>query len=112
MKVVEVFGADLKKNPHGVEVRNLYNTPNAVISHILLKPGEALKKHITPVEVAFFVLEGNGVVKIGEEKREVWANTLIESPANIPHSWKNQSGSDFRVLVIKVPRPGESSKLT
>ncbi len=112
MKITEVFGTEQKKNPHGVDVRNLYNTENAVISHILLRPGEALKKHITPVDVAFFVLEGTGIVEIGEERREVGTNSLVDSPANIPHSWANNGPSDFRLLVIKVPRPKESSKLS
>ena len=38
-------------------------------------------------------------------------DTLIESPARIPHRWINESGEVFRVLVIKVPKPTEETKL-
>ena len=76
-----------------------------------MKPGESLKKHITPVDVVFYVLEGNGVVEIGDEKMEASADTLIESPAKIPHRWINDSSGLLRFLVIKTPRPSETTKI-
>jgi hypothetical protein len=36
---------------------------------------------------------------------------LIESPARIPHRWINESKAVFRVLVVKVPKPTEETKL-
>ncbi|NNK00096.1 MAG: cupin domain-containing protein [Desulfatitalea sp.] len=89
----------------------LYNTENAQAVHITLEPGEALKKHKTPVDVFFYVLEGKGVVEIGGEKQEVGQDTLINSPAKIPHCWYNESDAVLRFLVVKVPRPTESTKL-
>ncbi len=58
MKVIEVKNVQNKPNPHGVDVRNLSDTKNAQVAHITLKPGESLKKHIAPVDVIFYVLEG------------------------------------------------------
>ena len=78
---------------------------------ITLQPGEALKRHMTPVDVIFYVLEGTGVVEIGNERATVGKDTLIESPARIPHRWMNESGLIFRVLVVKVPKPTEETKL-
>src|SRR5512136_670621 len=98
MKVVEIKNIQSKPNPHGVDVRNISDTKNAQVVHITLKPGESLKKHITPVDVIFYVLEGTGVVEIGEERKEVGQDTLIESPAKIPHRWINESDGIMRVL--------------
>ncbi len=53
------------ENAHGVDARNIYDTDDAVITVITLKPGQSLKRHITPVDVAFYVLEGKGTVEIG-----------------------------------------------
>jgi len=78
---------------------------------ITLKPGESLKKHITPVDVFFYVLEGAGVIEIGDERQTVGRDMLVESPARIPHRWINESTALFRVLVIKVPRPTEETRL-
>jgi quercetin dioxygenase-like cupin family protein len=103
--------APLADNPHGVKASHLYDTKYAQVVHITLEPGKSLKKHITPVDVFFYVLEGKGVVEIGEEKREVEEDTLINSPAKIPHCWYNESDGLLRFLVVKVPRPTESTKL-
>lgn len=92
-------------NAHGVDARNLYNTPDAMVTVITLEPGQSLKKHITSVDVAFYVLEGTGVIEIGEEKEEVEKDTLIESPRDIIHCWYNESSESLRFMVIKAPRP-------
>jgi mannose-6-phosphate isomerase-like protein (cupin superfamily) len=111
MKVVVVKNIQSKPNPHGVDARNLSDTEMAQVVHITLQPGESLKKHITPVDVVFYVLEGQGVVEIGEERKEVGVDTLIESPARIPHRWINESKGLVRILVIKTPRPKETTKM-
>ena len=99
------------KNPHGVSVRKLYDSEHALVMHINLLPGEKLKKHITPVDVLFFILEGSGIVEIGEERAEVSADMLVESPANIVHRLINNSDGPFRFLVVKTPRPTKATQL-
>ena len=111
MNIIDAKGAQCLANPHGVDTRKLYDTEYAQVMHLTLKPGEQLKRHITPVEVFFYVLEGKGIVEIGEEKNEVVPDTLIDSPARIPHCWYNQGSETLRVLVTKIPRPTESTKV-
>ena len=111
MKVVEVKNVRIKPNPHGVDARSLSDTENAQVSHITLQPGQSLKKHITPVDVVFYVVQGQGIVEIGDEQHEVGPDVLIESPAGVPHRWTNQSKDILRFLVIKTPRTKESTKI-
>jgi len=111
MKTINVKEAQSQPNPHGVDARKLYDTEHAQVSHLTLKPGEQLKRHLTPVDVFFYVLEGTGVVEIGEEKKEVGPDTLIDSPAKIPHCWYNRGTGTLRILVTKVPRPAEATKV-
>lgn len=111
MKITRVSDAPVQPNPHGVDARKLYDSPHAQAVVLTLQPGEQLKRHITPVDAIFFVLEGTGIVEVGDEKEEVGANTLIDSPAKIPHCWYNRSDAVLRVLVVKVPRQVEPSKL-
>ena len=111
MKITDVSKVVSGPNPHHVDARKIYDTPNAMAVVITLHPGEALKKHITPVDVFFYVLEGTGIVEIGSEKQTVTKDMLIESPARIPHKWTNESKAVFRVLVVKVPKPTEETKL-
>ena len=111
MKITAVNDVVSGPNPHHVDARKIYESPHAVAVVITLKPGEALKKHITPVDVFFYVLEGSGIIEIGNEKQTVGKDMLVESPARIPHRWSNESTSVFRVLVVKVPKPTKETKL-
>jgi len=96
---------ETSKNPHGVEAKKIHESANVQVVHILLNPGESLKKHTTPVDVFFYVLEGEGFVEIGDEKQKVWRDMLIDSPKNIPHRLYNEGNEIFRVLVVKTPNP-------
>jgi len=95
----------IMETAHNVDARNLYNTENAMVTVIKLLPGQSLKKHITPVDVAFYVLKGEGIVQIGEEKLTVNENTMVESPKDIMHCWFNESKDDLVFMVIKAPKP-------
>lgn len=110
MIIKKLSDMPIMKTAHNVDARNLYNTENAVMSIITLNPGQSLKKHITPVDVAFYVLRGKGVVEIGDEKEVVEANTLVESPKDIVHCWYNESEEELAFMVIKAPRPDRETK--
>jgi len=105
MKSTHFLTAGAKENPHGVDVKIMYNDPSAQALLIILRPGQALKPHTTPVDVFFFVYEGIATVHIGNESEVFQAGTLIESPKDITHYLSNQSDADTRVLVVKAPRP-------
>ncbi len=111
MEITRVAETEPGKNPHGVETRKIYDHENALGVHILLNPGERLRRHITPVDVMFYVLEGEGVVEVGEEKQTVGKDTAVHSPAKIVYCWYNDSGKPLRVLVIKTPRPTDQTVL-
>ena len=111
MKITDVTKVQSGPNPHHVDARKIYDTDNAIAVVITLQPGESLKKHMTPVDVFFYVLEGTGIVEIGNERETVTKDQLVESPARIPHRWINESKGVFRVLVVKVPKPTEETKL-
>ena len=102
MKIIELDKAPEKENPHKVLAKGLFDTEQVQVVHLELKPGEALKLHKTPMNVFFYVLEGTGVVVIGDEEETVSKDTLIESPKAIPHLLRNESDSLFRFLVVKL----------
>jgi quercetin dioxygenase-like cupin family protein len=107
MTIKKLHETDIMENAHRVDARNLYKKPEAMVTVITLQPGERLKRHITPVDVAFYVLKGTGVVEIGGEKETVSENTLIESPKDIVHCWYNESNAPLSFMVIKAPRPSK-----
>jgi len=111
LNIINALTAAESPNPHGISARELLTTEHAQAVMVTLQPGEALKLHVTPVAVFFYVLEGEGIVEIGGEQQPVGRDTLIESLARIPHRLLNQSDGVFRCLVVKTPRPTESTRL-
>jgi quercetin dioxygenase-like cupin family protein len=111
MKIITVSEIPPHPNPHHVDAREVYSSPHAMAVVISLQPDESLKKHITPVDVFFYVLEGTGIIEIGEEREVVSKDSLVESPARIPHRWSNESDKVLRILVVKVPKPTEKTLL-
>jgi mannose-6-phosphate isomerase-like protein (cupin superfamily) len=91
LKVLNATDGELLKTPHQGEIRKIINYEHATIVHIELKPGESLKKHVTPVDVCFYVLDGEGHVIIGEEEAIVVKDQLVFSPARVPHKLLNAS---------------------
>ena len=111
MEIKKVKETRIEETPHKLDVRKLYDKDSAQAIHITLEPGEALKPHITPVDVFFYVLEGSPEILIGKEKIQVEADNLVESPRDIVHCLYNNSNNIARILVVKAPRPTSSSKL-
>ncbi|MCD4828967.1 MAG: cupin domain-containing protein [Candidatus Cloacimonetes bacterium] len=101
----------ITQTPHGIQATKLYDKEHALIMHLLLKPGEALKPHITPVDVAFYVLEGAPTVMVGNEKVVVGENDIVESPKDIVHCIYNETEKDVRALVMKLPKPTSATRL-
>jgi len=111
IKTARLQDARKVDNPHGIDARKLHDSEHAQVMHIELAPGEGLKRHSTPVDVVFFVLQGIAVIEIGEERVQAPADTLIESPVSVPHRVMNEGQTAMRFLVIKTPKPTEPTRL-
>ncbi len=111
MIIIKVADTPITETPHKVDVRRIYDKDNAQAVHITLQPGEALKPHITPVDVFFYVLEGFPEIRVGEERVGVTQDCLVESPKGVAHCLFNNSDRIARILVVKSPRPTSQTKL-
>jgi len=87
LEITRIYETASSKNPHGVDARPIYTHENAQVIILTLKPDESLRRHITLVEVFFYVLEGKGIVEVGDEKKEVGKDMIVHSPAKIVHCW-------------------------
>lgn len=102
MNIVKVDDVNAFNNPHNVQAKKVFESEKASVIHMMLKPGESLKSHVTPVDVLFYVLQGEPDIEIGDEKIRVSADSIVESPAKIPHCVYNETDSIARFLVIKL----------
>jgi mannose-6-phosphate isomerase-like protein (cupin superfamily) len=104
MKITSYKDFETSQNPHGVDARVIFNTEAVQVVHITLGKGEGLKLHTTPIDVFFYILEGEGYIEIGDETQKVVKDMLIDSPKDIPHRPFNKDSDIFRFLVVKLKK--------
>jgi len=102
MNTILYSEAPSMQNQHGVDVRKMYEDDKIQVLQICLKPGDFIEKHSMPLDVIFYILEGKGIVSIGNEDKEVTQDILITSPAKLERGWKNIGDTPLRILVTKI----------
>ena len=90
---------------NGVTGRRIYDMIEGQIIHMTLQRNSTLPAHKTPVNVVFYVLEGEITIAIGDAEKLCSAGTLAESPKDIPHALHNRTEQVARLLVMKLPKP-------
>jgi quercetin dioxygenase-like cupin family protein len=108
MNIKSIANTEVFRATNDFIAKRLYDERLAQVVLMVINPGGEVKSHITPVDVLFYVLEGEGVVEIGDEKEKVVAGTIIESPAKIPHAWYNEGDEILRILIVKIPNPNNA----
>lgn len=100
MQITELQSA--AKVPIAIDARIMLVRKDCELIHLTLKPGEVLKTHTNPFDVAFYVLAGTGELAVGNDIRKIGADTVIEIPAGEMRGWKNTADNDLRILVVKL----------
>ena len=73
-------------------------------------PGGWITEHIhSNAEQWYFVLNGRGFMKVGDEEREVGQGTVVFVPRNTFHSYKVVGDGPLRILNVASWFPGEPS---
>ena len=92
----------IETNILGIDSRVLVDHAHATIKQLMLPPTGSIPVHQVPVEVTFFVLEGEGDITIGEQTYPVCAHSIVLCPANVNMAiTAKQQGLSF--LNIKTP---------
>lgn len=65
-----------------------------------ISPGEALHEHRHLQAEIYFVLEGNGMVRVGSEARPIEAGSAVFVPGNTVHACENTGASDLRFAYV------------
>jgi len=68
-------------------------------------PGEEVARHKHGYEEAYFVLQGEGVMTLGDsEEFPITRYDCIYTPSNTPH-WTKNTGDEPLVLLCAITRP-------
>lgn len=109
MKVIKVNELPFVKTGWGIKGKPIIDMPEIGIVNLVMEPGEKVPSHKTPVNVLFQVIEGKGLITIGDETQIVEAGDIVVSPLEIPHALEANQDCIFSVYVIKTPNPQKSA---
>jgi len=103
MEIIKLSELEAKKNKRGVIAKAVLKHENAQVMNLILSPGDRVPGHQVPVDVFFYVIEGKGTLRIGDESSVVEAGTVITCPPNTEMELKADQGAKFEVLNVKTP---------
>jgi mannose-6-phosphate isomerase-like protein (cupin superfamily) len=73
-------------------------------------PGGWISDHIhTRAEQWYYILNGNSIMKVGDEEREAGVGTIIFIPHNTVHSYKVVGDEPLRILNVATWYKGEET---
>lgn len=96
--------------PDKMKKVNLFDTERMFCDVYGLNPGQEQTAHAhAGADKVYFVLDGAGRFRIGDEERQVGAGTAVLAPAGSSHAVRNPGPEPLTLLVFMAPKPGAAS---
>jgi quercetin dioxygenase-like cupin family protein len=84
----------------------LVDTPNLFCDAYCFESGQEQSAHRHAVgDKLYYVLEGNGRIRVGDEERTVRPGDLVCAPAGEEHAVRNPGPARLVLLVAMAPKP-------
>jgi quercetin dioxygenase-like cupin family protein len=85
---------------------SLFDTPRLFCDVYCLEPGQSQRPHRhDAADKVYAVLEGEVLVRVGEETAAVAAGAAVLAPAGREHGVENRGPGRAALLVFMAPRP-------
>ena len=81
-----------------------------LISVFSVAAGATLRAHQHPTHEYWFVLEGTGIMQVGNEAKRVEVGELLYTPPNTPHMVLNDGDGTFRAFCFAQSYEGQGSQ--
>jgi mannose-6-phosphate isomerase-like protein (cupin superfamily) len=109
MKIVNLRRASVLRTRHGSEIRPLVDRTTSDITRCslaeeLLPPGCAVTPHLhRDTEEIYYVLDGNGEMRVGDEIAPVGPGDAIFIPRGTVHTLANTGATAMRIVLVCGP---------
>jgi len=93
----------------GTQIKPIFapeDTDNAIrysIAHCTINPGKTSKPHTMSTSEIYYILQGNGIMHVGEEQKQVVKDETIFVPPNSRQFLENNGDEDLITLCIVDP---------
>lgn len=93
-------------SPEKMSKIGLFDTEHFFCDIYCFESGQVQKLHSHEgADKVYFVLRGEGVFQVGEEREAHGEGSAILAPAGQPHGVENRSGQQLVLLVFMSPNP-------
>ncbi len=103
MEIIKMDQIAGKTNKRGITAKQLLKHDNVQVMNLILKPGDFVPSHSVPVDVFFYVVEGQGTISIGDESAVVEEKDIVLCPPETEMSLEADQQEEFVVLNVKTP---------
>ncbi|MBI3651203.1 MAG: cupin domain-containing protein [Acidobacteria bacterium] len=109
MKIINRQKAAVINTLHGSEIRPLVDRTTSTITQCslaeeTLPPGCAVTPHRhQAIEEIYYIIEGQGVMTVGNEQQEVRAGDAIYVPRLHRHTLENTGSAPLKLLLVCGP---------
>jgi mannose-6-phosphate isomerase-like protein (cupin superfamily) len=109
MLIVNRAAAKILKTPHGSEIRPLLDRTNSPahqcsLAEELLPPGHSVTPHHHEIiEEIYYIVEGEGRMRVGLEESPVGAGDAIYIPRGERHTLTNTGSAPMRIILVCGP---------
>ena len=89
---------------------NLFSSPRMFCDVYGLQAGQEQTAHAhASADKVYFVIDGTGVFRIGDQERTATSGHAVWAPAGESHAVRNPGPGRLTLLVFMAPHPGQSS---
>ncbi len=98
----------------GVYIRRLVDKSAGDVKNYTMRlfemlPGSVIPEHEHPREHEIFILEGEGIITIGDKEYHVKKGYVLFIPENVKHGYKN-TGEDTMKFICVIPCKGAKDR--
>lgn len=91
----------------GVAGQVIHSDARGTVSELAFARHASVEPHSNPNTTWFVVIEGGGVVQVGDERARVAAGEAVLWPAHVPHAaWTELS--EMRAIVVELSGPDDA----
>ncbi|RMF87380.1 MAG: cupin domain-containing protein [Nitrospinota bacterium] len=92
--------------PEKFQKVNLFDSPRMFCDLYCFEPGQEQKLHLhAHSDKIYYVLEGEGLFRIGEEEKVLSAGMATMAPPGVEHGVRNTGRERLTLLVFMAPKP-------
>ena len=89
--------------PDSILSRTLHGDDRVKVVHFRFAEGQELSAHTAPMPAILYILEGDAILKLGDDEHRVSVGSFVHMEAKLPHAIKALTNLTMLLVMLKNP---------